>query len=522
MPEVLSRIQHKFTDFWKDLDKSQKIRIYIISGILLAAIIAGIFLITKTTYVPLITSTDSTELAEMKTVLSDANLKYKSEGNTILIDQKNNDKAQGLLVQKGYPKSPDAIFADALDKMKLSDTESDKNKRIIDATSRTIAAKLRTLDCIQDASVTLVIPEPSVFLLNDNPSKTTASVMIKPKYELNKEQIDAVIMLVARSVENLKPEDITLVDYDLHQLNTEQGEDTVGASSQSEITSKIKTDLEKNIMNQFNGQFADFEGMAVSVVPYIDFDQQDTESKVYSNPSGTSDLSPSSSQTEQTDIVNGDGTGAVPGMGTNPGTTPPSYQIQTNGSSPATYNQKKNTSNFIYNEVVTKGVKKTIAVSKDKTFVAVSLKYGDRVKDITPQAIAAIKEQVAAAAGGIPASNVTVNKFAIVPQAAPKVSAYDQFKSVFNDYGTFALILLLAIGLLIAALPRKKRVQPVLQAATPGGPKFAVPEPYDEYLPEIDLEERSEVKKQIDKFVKQKPEAVAQLLRNWLSDDWDN
>ena len=31
----------------------------------------------------------------------------------------------------------------------------------------------------------------------------------------------------------------------------------------------------------------------------------------------------------------------------------------------------------------------------------------------------------------------------------------------------------------------------------------------------------SEVKKQIDKFVKHKPEAVAQLLRNWLADDWN-
>jgi len=40
-------------------------------------------------------------------------------------------------------------------------------------------------------------------------------------------------------------------------------------------------------------------------------------------------------------------------------------------------------------------------------------------------------------------------------------------------------------------------------------------------LPPINFEEHSEIKKQIENFVKQKPESVAQLLRNWLSEDWD-
>ncbi len=35
------------------------------------------------------------------------------------------------------------------------------------------------------------------------------------------------------------------------------------------------------------------------------------------------------------------------------------------------------------------------------------------------------------------------------------------------------------------------------------------------------MEEKSEVRKAIDKFVDENPEAVAILMRNWLSDDWD-
>ena len=41
-------------------------------------------------------------------------------------------------------------------------------------------------------------------------------------------------------------------------------------------------------------------------------------------------------------------------------------------------------------------------------------------------------------------------------------------------------------------------------------------------LEDIEFGEDLEVKKQIEKFVDEKPEAVASLLRNWLADDeWE-
>lgn len=40
-------------------------------------------------------------------------------------------------------------------------------------------------------------------------------------------------------------------------------------------------------------------------------------------------------------------------------------------------------------------------------------------------------------------------------------------------------------------------------------------------LDDIDFSEKSETKKMIEKFVDENPEAVAQLLRNWLNDEWN-
>ncbi len=39
-------------------------------------------------------------------------------------------------------------------------------------------------------------------------------------------------------------------------------------------------------------------------------------------------------------------------------------------------------------------------------------------------------------------------------------------------------------------------------------------------LDDIEFSEKSETKKMIEKFVDENPEAVAQLLRNWLNDEW--
>ena len=43
----------------------------------------------------------------------------------------------------------------------------------------------------------------------------------------------------------------------------------------------------------------------------------------------------------------------------------------------------------------------------------------------------------------------------------------------------------------------------------------------DQSLEDITFGEGSETRKLIEKFVDENPEAVAQLLRNWLNEDWD-
>jgi len=78
--------------------------------------------------------------------------------------------------------------------------------------------------------------------------------------------------------------------------------------------------------------------------------------------------------------------------------------------------------------------------------------------------------------------------------------------------------------MLILMIPRRKVVEeepePELEPAY-AGPQFVVPDKHRTGLPDLEFAVNDELKEQIDKFAEAKPEAVAQLLRNWLTDEWD-
>lgn len=178
--------------------------------------------------------------------------------------------------------------------------------------------------------------------------------------------------------------------------------------------------------------------------------------------------------------------------------------------------------NYGYDEQLRETEKATGKLIPEESGIGIFLWYGKRVTDDSGMGEDFVNEikMAASTATGVPLKNITVSKMKLAQPEVVEKTAGEIIKELVSDYGFFALMLILIVGLLIKSIPRKKLREEVLQPVFAGGPKFAVPE-QEEPLPDIMLEERSEIKKQIDKFVKQKPDSVAQLLRNWLSDEWE-
>lgn len=532
MPEMLSRMQQQVNEFWQNLDKSQKSRIYIISAILVVAIAASIILLTRPNYMSLIKNADPKEVGEMVKILTNEKIynQVGDGGSSITINAKDNSKAQAALVQQGYPKSVGMTFEDAFKMIKINSTESDKKRLWNYQDSSSLSAKIKALDNVQDAVVSLALPEKSLFIESGKDQvKPTASVVVKPKGELTPKQVEGIVMMVSHSVENLSPKDVIVLDNNSNILNTETGDDALDkTNNQYDMTLKKKKEIEKNVKDMFYGQFDNFDNIRVIANPILDFNKKVQQTNALANPEGKDTGALVTNKQVKEKVVNGGTTGS-PGVDTNPGTTPaPTYQTGSTGN--GSYDKSSIDQQYDYTRIQTQEEKALGAMDSDKSSMTVSLLYGVRVTDenkLSPEFIDQFKKDISAATG-ISAAKISVNKYKIAPQAVEKKPIADVVKDYVNTYGLFALMLFLIIGLMVAAIPKKKPIleqQPEFATAGAGvgptsGPRFIVPD-VSEHMPEIDMEERSEVKKQIEKFVKQKPDAVAQLLRNWLSDDWD-
>lgn len=526
MPEFFKKYLEQFKEFWNNLDKSQKTRLYVTSAIVVVAISISIFLLTRPNRMVLFTNPDQKQVGEMVNVLNENNIwnSIENNGTTIVIDSKDNNKAQIILAQAGYPKEG-FTFEDAISSIGITTTQQDKKHIWKRQQISDLEAKIKLLDNIDEAAVSLAIPETSIFLnASDQAPRPTAYVMVRPNNPLTSVQVQGIVMLVSRSVENLNPNDVTVVDNYGNILNVTSGDDTINAvNSQEELRRKREKELEQKVLDYFSGaQFENFDTLRVVANVTLDFDKEKSQTKTITNPQGMDGGAVISSSVSEEIIKNGS-EGGEPGIGSNPGDAgATSYAMGSGGSSD--YSNIHEEYNYGYDEMLKEQEKATGKLIASESGLGISMVYGIKVADDSGLGEDFINETKAAlsSATGIPVSNITINKLKAMPPEVIELTASERFAEIFREYGFFVLMLILIIGLMIIGMPRKKKdiELQAAQAAASGGPRFVVPEE-EEPLPEIMLEEKSEIKKQIDKFVKQKPDAVAQLLRNWLSDEWD-
>jgi flagellar M-ring protein FliF len=523
MPEALTKFWRQVKEFWSSLDKSQKNRLYITSSVVIVAIGISIFFMSRPNLITLIKSDDQKQISDMVTALNDNKIwnQLDESGTGIVINSRDKSSARVALSSKGLPKEG-TTFADAISMIGISTTQDDKQHIWRQQQISEIVKNIKMIDNIYDASVNLAVPEQSIFISDgQNPAKPQAIVTVKSSQKLSAAQVHGIVLILTGSVENLDPKNVSVVDGSTGiPLSGNSSDDTISnVNNQEEMRVAREKDLRSKVLEQLGlGKSDSFDALTVTPNVVLDFDKESTQTKSLTIPNGMDGGALISSDTKNETVKNGNASG-VPGQVSNPTTsTVPSYPTGSTGS--GDYTDKEAKTNYGYDETVKNQEKATGKMIVGESSMAISLWYGKNVLDeskLTADFVNQIK-LIANTATGIPIKNITVNKLKFAPDVVVKIPASDIIKQLISDYGFFALMLLLIIGMLIVAMPRKRQSAQVAIAAA--GPRFLMPD-QGEPIPEIDMGERSEIKKQIDKFVKQNPDSVAQLLRNWISDEWD-
>jgi flagellar M-ring protein FliF len=208
------QVTNQISAFVRGLTLRQKITIALGAVAVAGTIWVFVTLLDKADYKPLYSGLSSGDAQSLSHRLSEKNIPYElsSDGTSIRVPADQLDKARLDLAAEGMPQTGRLGF-ELFDKPNWAGSDFAEKVNYQRALEGELERTIQTLGEIEAARVHLVLPQESLFTEQEREAK--ASVVIKLKGgRLGDEAQEAITHLVASAVDNLKPENVTLINAD--------------------------------------------------------------------------------------------------------------------------------------------------------------------------------------------------------------------------------------------------------------------------------------------------------------------
>jgi len=213
----LSQVQKQATDFVSGLSVKQRGLLIGAAVVTVAVLAAFVHLIATPDYKPLVTGMDAADAEALGAKLAAKNIQYEisSDGKTVSVPSDQIDSSRMEVAADGMPHSGRLGF-ELFDKVNWGQTEFDEKVNYQRALEGELERSIQTLKDVDSVRVHLVMPTDSVFV--DRERKAKASVVLKLKSgRLSDETQQGIARLVAGAVDDLNPEDVTVIDADTNR-----------------------------------------------------------------------------------------------------------------------------------------------------------------------------------------------------------------------------------------------------------------------------------------------------------------
>jgi flagellar M-ring protein FliF len=199
----------------------------IFAGILTGAAVGIVLLFTVSSspsMVPLlgipITDQSQNERIILKLDEEGVNYKLNADGKIYVSDDKVARRMRSVLIREDLiPTGTDPWAIFDVERWTLTDFERDVNLRR--AITANLEQHIKALSDVDNAQVSLVIPERTLFSSDQNP--TTVSVIITPRpgsdISESRAKVEGIVKLIQFAVEGLEADNITILDYSGKILN---------------------------------------------------------------------------------------------------------------------------------------------------------------------------------------------------------------------------------------------------------------------------------------------------------------
>ncbi len=512
MAEAIENVRHQLNDYFSGMEKKQKTKIAVAALLILISATGLLYYFTRPEYILIYDNLDAAQAGEVMTVLegNDIQARFGDTAGTILVNKKDEKRAQVLVATQGLPTARFS-YEDAFSNSFMM-TSEERSQRFLYAQQNYLASTIEEIPWVSKAYVNLTVPESNGFILGNDNQTSKASVLIELASNAapDSKSINGIAVLVANAVQGLNPDNVTIHGTDGRILNVKTEENEVyNPNSQLGLQQTVQKDLELSITDFLSTVYGYGNVVAMANVK-LDFDSEVTEIIEFSPPIEGETNGMIRSLQELQSSSSSEGVGGVPGTDSNTDTT---QYVEVDPSS-SIYEEASRTINYEINELRQKIVKAqgqvadiTVAVYINSSALANGELTAEERRDLT---------NIISAAAGLDTRVVQVG----VQQFNNSLT--DQFVGSDAPIGGLAAVpiwlwgimaaLVLGIAYMTVATLRKRKKDEEL-------PFKEIAAAADE-LEELDLElSGSQVKQQIEKLVTKKPDAVAQLLRNWLSED---
>ena len=199
-----------------------------------AVVLAGMTFMkwaAKPDYAPLYTGLSSQDAGAVTTALDAQHVKYQISGGggTILVPRKDVDKTRIDLSAKNIPSGGDSFVL--LDKQGITTDQFTRNIAYQRALQGELANAIESIDSVAAATVTLTIPQQTVFV-GASEDKPTAAVLVRTTGgTMSGDAVNAIVHLVASSIPNMNPDDVTVADANGSVLHAPGMDTQLGGNS---------------------------------------------------------------------------------------------------------------------------------------------------------------------------------------------------------------------------------------------------------------------------------------------------
>ncbi len=521
-------------EFFGKMTRQQIIRLSVFFVLFVAVAVTLTLLLTRVQYTVIFPNMKEEDAAAMVQTLKDQGVDVKSTRKpgdimSIAVPQDQAEDVRLQMVAEGHLKSGntyDLYFGQS----GISTTSAQQQQALIYQLQEDIAATLRTMEKVDDARVMLNIPKGSDYVLAENQSKASASVFLVLKSDaLTKKEVRTIIELVAGAVKDLSPANVAISDSKMNSYRYE--DETADAPDvvnfQYEQERRVREQLQAQIITLLTPVFGDGNVFA-SVSVKLNFDKTTQQSTVFAPPvkdSGNNGIAISLKELHE--VIAGEG--VVEGEpGIDPNGAAPSYPSTADGVD-TPYERVEREVNYEVNE--TKTMIEQAQGSVRELTVSVIISADEEMEDYTEDVRAIVANAI-----GIkdPNNLITVRRMPIrTDTASADAAALSAKLASDRERNELIRLLIIVAAIIVVVLMIVLMVRNVAKRAV----VQAVPaaDDMDEEQARLDLTisddgvtgsgielptaAKNHDRELIEQLIEKDPEAIAHLLRGWLSDD---